>query len=186
MLLYVIGRKSDKKVLETGFRSDFDAAAFASAVAANYGGAPADYTVYTVDESDAKAQRVKQGDTFAPAWSGIGAASAVTDLDFTAEDAKKILRYEVDAPAVLVNGGVSVTVTVSVLLADRSGTDVSFEKDLDIPIRTPERAVKMRFSFVKGVASRAVTPTVAGVWIFPAGKLAEFRNENGVSFDTIY
>lgn len=186
MLFYMISRKIDKTVLESGFRSPFDSAAFVSAVAANYGGVPADYTVYTVDESDAKVQRVKQGDTFKPLWSGVGAASEVSDLDFTDEDVKKILRYEVDKSSVLVNGGVSAVVTVSVLLADKSGVDVSFEKDLDLPVQTPERTVKMRFTFINGVASRTVPPTVAGAWTFPAGKPSDFRNENAVSFEAVY
>jgi hypothetical protein len=185
MLFYMIGRKSDKKILEMGFRSVFDAAAFLSAVAANYGGIPSDYIVYTVDESDAKAQRINRGDAFTPAWTGAGTASAVSDIDFTTEDTKKILRYATDQ-TIVIAGGASFTVTVTVILADSSGVDIAFGSTVDIPVRMPDRTAKMRFAFVKGVATRTIIPADSGTWIFPSGKFGDYRNENSVSIEIIY
>ena len=51
MVLYIAGKISDKSILESGFRSEFNLTDFKSAFANNYGGVYTDYYIYQDDET---------------------------------------------------------------------------------------------------------------------------------------
>ena len=86
MLYYSIAEKATKKILESGFRSPFNEVDFKAAIAATYGGIPGDYVVYTPDENDSRAKRIKSGDEHSLTWTGAGSSAAIGDIDSTVDD----------------------------------------------------------------------------------------------------
>jgi len=181
MLFYAAGKISDHTTLESGFRSPFNLTDFRSAFAANYGGVYTDYFIYSVDESTADAIRVKNGDDWVAVWTG----DDITGVSFATEDAKKWIDVTADRTIFMADGVEAVLLKASVLLANKSGVDTAFDANIDIPVQTSEGSRKLRFRFISGKASRAVTTTVAGNWTFPASKVSGYRNNNSTTFESI-
>jgi len=185
MLFYIAAKKADKTIVESGFRSSFNLTDFRAALAANYGGVPADYYVFSTDETDARAQRAKKGDELSPVWAGA-AMDEISDIEFSKEDAKPILRLAIDKISMMADGIDKVVVTASILLPDKSAIDNTFEGSIDIPCISPLGAIKARFQFLEGEARREISSDIPGPWAFSNGKISGFRVDNSISFDSIY
>lgn len=181
MLFYVAGRISGHATVEAGFRSPFNLMDFKSAIAANYGGVDLDYYVYSVDESNTDAVRIKNGDEWVAVWTG----DVITGVDFSIEDAKKWIDVSVDKLTFSADNKEVVLVKASILLADKSDVDTSFDTNVDIPIKSSDSSYKIRFKFISGKASRAIKTSMAGTWKFPLSKVPGYRNNNTVSFESI-
>jgi len=160
VVFWIAGRISDKVTVEYGFRDEFSLNPFRSAIANNYGGAYTDYYIYSVDESDADALRVKDGDEFSAAWTD----DAITGLDFSEQDARKWIRFYASKSNIIVGGSDEVIVSSKVYESDKSEIDTTFSENVDVMINTPLRSYKMRFTFSQGQASRIIVPDVAGEW----------------------
>ena len=181
MVLYIAGRISDHTTLESGFRSEFNLTDFRSAFAANYGGVYTDYYIYQDSETSSDSLRIKNGDDWIAVWTG----DAITGISFATEDAKKWIDVSIDRTSFMADNSESVLLKASVLLANKSGVDTAFDGNIDIPVHTSEGSRKLRFRFISGKASRAVTTTVAGIWRFPAIKVSGYRNNNSATFESI-
>jgi len=181
MVLYIAGKIATHTTLESGFRSEFNLTDFRSAFANNYGGVYTDYYIYQDAETSADSIRIKDGDDFVAVWTG----NTITGVSFAAEDAKKWVDVSVDRTSFMADNSESVLLKASVLLANKSGVDTAFNENIDIPVHTSEGSRKLRFRFINGKASRAVTTTVAGIWRFPAMKVSGYRNNNSTTFESI-
>jgi len=185
MLYYSIAEKATKKILESGFRSPFNEADFKAAIVANYGGIPGDYVVYTLDENDSRAKRIKSGDEHSLTWTGAGSSADIVDVDFTVEDSKRFIQFTSDKSAIMADGIDLATISAMVLKPDKS-PDNSFTGKLDIPCMSPVGKIKMRFAFSAGLATRAIQSETPGEWIIPIGKINGMRADNEVKFDSVY
>lgn len=186
---YAAGNKTTQVLIESGIISlDFSIesvrTSFISAVATNHGTTPSNVSFYYLAESDSSVTRVRNGDSWALTWSGSAPSGEINGLNFTVEDAKKWLQFSVDKTGVLANGKEVLTVSITMLTANKSGTDTSFSGDLDIPVSTPGGGVKARFVFFSGKASKAFKFSTSGT--FTAGhKMSSYRMDNSISVDVI-
>jgi hypothetical protein len=181
MLFYIVGKISNKSTIESGIRSPFDLTAFRTSVATNYGGVYTDYFVYSIDETTADAVRVKNGDDWTAVWTG----NAITGVSFSTEDSKKWLEVSADRVSLMADGKESALIKVSVLTANKSGTDTSFVGTIDIPMSTPEGQKAVQFRFIGGRASRSIKAVKSGVWLIPSQKVSGYRNNNSVTINSI-
>ena len=181
MVFYVAGKIATHTTLESGFRSEFNLTDFRSAFANNYGGVYTDYYIYSVDESTADAIRIKNGDDWTAVWTG----DAITGVSFATEDAKEWIDVTADRTIFMADGMETILLKASMLLANKSGVDTSFNTTVNIPLNTSEGAKKLQFRFISGKASRSVTTKVSGSWRFPAGKVTGYRTNSTVTFESI-
>jgi hypothetical protein len=181
MLFYIAGKVSTSATVETGFRSSFDLNPFRQALATNYGGDYTDYYIYSVDETDADAIRIKNGDDFVAVWTG----NQITGVSFTVEDSKKCISSTTDRTLFMADNREQLMLSLSILKADKSGVDDAFNEFIDIPIKSPDKIYKMRFRFINGKSSRSIKTDVPGSWIFPSQKINDYRNNNIVNFESI-
>ena len=167
-MFYVAGRIADKAtppiygVVESGTRDPWDLESFSAAIAINKGGVASDYSFFTAADNSTEATRVMAGDLWIPTWTG----DSITALDFSAQDARKWLRFYTSKTNVVIDGSDEVLISAKVYTANKSAIDTTFGSNIDIIISSPSRSYKMRFAFSQGQASRSIVPDIAGEWIF--------------------
>ena len=177
MYFYVAARIDTQVELEKGGNSlDFTNPkqnnAFRSALGTNYGIADDNLSLFYVAESDASVARIRSGDEYALVWTN----GEVTGFDFSDEDAKNILRFDVKDEnnetndTLTANGVDYLTVYAYVFLPDLSAVDTSFNQTLLIPIIDPSgKTCFIKTAFVNGTASKVFKTTNYGIWRIPNG-----------------
>lgn len=186
---FFAGKKSDQTLLEHGGSSlDFNdasvQASFLSALSINHGVSTNDISFFTVSDSSTEVERISSGDSWALAWSGGAPSGEISSIDFSEEDAKKWLQFSADKTAVLSDNKDLLTVSVSVLVANKSGIDTSFSGDLDIPVSTPNGGVKARFTFYTGKGAKLFKFDRAGTFAIGFRQVS-YRVDNSVSVDIL-
>jgi hypothetical protein len=182
--MYFVGKISDKSLVETSgtyLPDDPPDAAILTNIKARLGGVDADYSVYHISNTGSDAQRVLTGDSVALTWTG----DSVTGISFASEDAKKWIQSSIDKTFILADGVEEAIINITILTANKSGTDTSFNGNLDINIGTPTGGNKYRFYFYNGVASRSLKTTNAGKFTIPAGRMTDYRIDNTVTLEAI-
>ena len=168
MSFFVAARKGTQTVLEMGGRSpDLTGeilTSFRAALCTNYGIADSNLSVLVLADTDLKVSRVRDGAEFMLVW----AAEEISDLDFGAEDAKRILKVTASKATIVADGVDTTTITVELWKADNSGIAAAVSTSADMPIQTPDGVKKVRVNLVNGTASRVFKTTKAGTWAFPA------------------
>lgn len=183
MRLYIVGRISDHVIVESGIRSDFNNAEMRAAIAINYGGVAADYDIFTMNDSTAKARRFAKGDDWSAVWTG----NTITDIDFTAEDNKKWLDVTASKNEIEADNTDGNLITINMLVPDKSGIDTSFTGRVNIMCRTPAGVNRIRFGFTNGVATKTIRTDKAGDWRIPANsdRMDLFRVVKAAKFESI-
>jgi hypothetical protein len=186
---FFAGKKSEQILLEYGgssldFNSATTRASFLSALSTNYGISTSDISFFVVGDSSTEVTRIRNGDSWALAWSNGMPSGVISSISFAAEDAKKWLQFTADKTTVLANNKDLLTVSVSVLTANKSGIDTTFSGDLDIPVITPNGGVKARFTFYTGKAAKTFKFDKAGT--FKIGyRQTSYRIDNTVSAEVL-
>lgn len=170
MSFFIAARKTGTVFLESGLRSPDLAgqtlADFRAALCVNYAVTDADLSLLVLADNHASTLRAMAGDGYTLAWSG----GEVTAMDFSAEDAKLILKVSASKATIMADNADASTVTVELWKADGSGVAVGVNTTADMPILTPEGGRKVRVSLVAGTASRLFKTAKPGIWLFPAVK----------------
>ena len=178
MVLYITGRVSDKTIVESGFRSEFDLNPFRQAFAANYGGVYTDYYIYQDAETSSDSLRIKNGDQWVAVWTG----DVITGVSFAAYDALEWIRFYASKSSILADNRDSSTISAKIYTADKLGIDTTYSGTIDIDISCSRTTAKMRFIFTKGQASKIFKTDTYGLWGFPGtSKLI-----GGFKVDTAY
>ena len=184
--MYFVGKVSDNSFVEnsgTYQPSDPPDSAVLANIKARLGGADEDYSIYHISNTHSDTLRVLNGDTVTLVWTG----NSVTGISFAAEDAKEWISVSVDKTSFSADNLDQVLVSVSVLLANKSGIDTSFNESIDLPIQSPSGTSKYRFYLVSGVSSKLIKTTLGGAWKAPSSsvRINGYRVNNTVSFESI-
>jgi len=157
---------------------------FLTALSTNHGVAEADISFYYLADTDPSVTRVHNGDSWALTWSGSAPTGEVSGVSFATEDAKKWLQFSANKTGVLANNKDILTVSITMLTANKSGTDTTFSGDLDIPVSTPDGGTKARFVFVSGKSSKNFKFSKSGY--FSAGsKMTNYRMDNTLTVEIL-
>jgi len=185
---YAAGNKTTQILIESGIISlDFSIASvstsFISAVATNHGTTPSDVSFYYLAESDASVTRIRTGDAWTLTWDGSAPSGEVNGIGFTTEDAKKWLQFSTDKTEIGSDGNDKVTISVTMLLANKSGTDTSFSGNLTVPISDPNGSGKIKFVFSSGLASKSLKFSQPGTVSLGVSKMVDYRMDNSIHID---
>lgn len=176
-MLYVAARKDTQVELEKGTNSlDFTNSAqrnaFIAALCNNYGIVDSNLSLYYVEESNADAVRIRNGDSYTLIWTD----GEITSFDFSIEDARRILRFNVkdennvDSDTLTANGIDYLTIYAYVFLPDLSAVDTSFSETILIPVRNPAGIqCFIKSTFANGIATKVFKTTEYGIWTIPNG-----------------
>jgi hypothetical protein len=170
MLFYITGKIADKTIIEYGFRSPFNLTDLRTAFANNNGGVYTDYYIYSIDETQVDAARIKNGDEFDAVWE----EDSIVGLSFAKEDNYRILRFQVKDDTnqlndtVTANGIDKLTIYVSVWNSDLLSIDNTFNETLLLPLTDPDkRNAYVKLTIVNGLASKEFKTTKYGIWNIP-------------------
>jgi len=176
-MFYVAARKDTKVELEKGgnsldFTNPTHRDAFRAALCNNHGIVDNNLSLFYMAESDANVIRIRNGDTYALVWTD----GDVTGFDFSDEDAKNILRFDVKDEnnetndTITANGTDYLTIYAYVFLPDLSELDTSFNQTILIPIIDPSgKNCFIKTTFVNGVSTKVFKTTNYGIWRIPNG-----------------
>jgi hypothetical protein len=186
---YAAGDKTNQALITSGIISlDFSIASvrasFISSISTNSGVSVANISFYYLTDNDAFVTRVRNGDIWALTWNGSIPTGEISGVSFVTEDAKKWLQFSADKTGVLSNNKDILTVSVTMLTANKSGTDTTFSGDLDVPVSIPGGGVKARFVFHAGKASKAFKFSTPGGFSI-GSKMTTYRMDNSASVDVI-
>jgi hypothetical protein len=165
MSWFFAGRKSDHVMLENGGRSlDFsisaNRAAFLAALSANYGVDVSGISLYVVDDGDTAAARVRQGDEYSLAW----ADDEITGVDFSAEDAKRIITVTPALSTISADGTDAAALTFAANLPG-GGVDTSYNLEILAPFYTPSGSMCcMKVQFASGECVKQFKTKNYGTW----------------------
>jgi len=174
-MFFIAARKDTKEELETGGRNlDFANSAiratFRSSLCANYGITDANLSFLYVDEANAAATRVTNGDNYSIVWD----SDEIVGLDFSNEDALNILRFNVKDENDVVNDTVTangvdyLTIYAYVFKSDLSEIENTFNDTLLIPIINPYgMQCFIKTTFENGVATKLFKTKEYGIWRIP-------------------
>lgn len=189
MLWYVAGNKTDHTIIETA-QISIDLSntnvrdSFISALSGNHGVSVSDISLYYVSSTEANVARIQNGDSWALTWDDDAPTGEISGVSFAEEDAKKWLQFSADKTTVIADEKDTLTVSVSVLTANKSGVDTSVSGSVDIPVTTPDGGIKARFAFLTGKASKSFKFSKPGV--FRAGlKMTSYRMDNELNIDVL-
>lgn len=187
---YSAGNKTEQTLITSGAISlDFSVesirTSFINSISTNSGISVADISFYYLAEDDASVIRIMQGDTWSLTWNGGAPTGEIDGLSFSTEDAKKWLQFSADKTGIVSNNKDTVTISVTMLTASKSGTDTTFSGDLDIPVSTPEGGVKARFVFHTGKASKGFKFSNPGNISIGRTKMTSYRMDNSLTIDVI-
>lgn len=183
-MLYISGRISDHKIVEaTGIYSDVVSADYKAAIAKNYGGIAADYSIFTLDKSDPAFERIQSGEKWEAVWSG----SAIVGVDFSAYDAKYFITFEADRTEVLADGSDSCTITIK--LTDPDGKDLSNDvPGIYIPVQSPLCQCTKKLDISSGNTKFDFRTVKPGAWKFPPDgikMISDYRVKNQVTIEAL-
>ena len=176
-MFYIAVRKDTQVELEKGgnsldFANSTQRNAFRLALCNNYGIDNSNLSLFYVAESNDNVARIRNGDTYALVWED----GEVTGFDFSDEDAKNILRFDVKDEnnvtndTLTANGTDYLTIYAYVFLPDLSGLDTSFNQTILIPIIDPSgKNCFIKTAFVNGVSTKVFKTTNYGIWKIPNG-----------------
>ena len=176
-MFYVAARKDTQVELEKGsnslnFTNPTHRDAFRAALCNNYGIVDSNLSLFYMAESNDNVARIRNGDTYALVWTD----GEVTGFDFSDEDAKNILKFDVKDEnnetndTLTANGTDYLTIYAYVFLPDLSELDTSFNKTILIPIIDPSgKNCFIKTTFVNGAASKVFKTTNYGIWKIPNG-----------------
>jgi hypothetical protein len=176
-MFFIAARKDTKVELEKGGRNlDFTnsaiRAAFRSSLCTNYGITDANLSFLYVDEANAAAPRIMNGDNYSIVWD----SDEIVGLDFSNEDSLNILRFNVKDENDVVNDTVTandvdyLTIYAYVFKSDLSEIENTFNDTLLIPIINPYgNQCFIKTTFENGVATKIFKTKEYGIWKIPNG-----------------
>ena len=149
--MFAVGKVSDKTLATisgTYGSGDPPDVAILANVIADFGGVAADYSILHISDTSAKAKRVMEGDDFDLVWTG----NVLTDLDFASrEDTKRWIDVGVSKASILADNTDSLTLTLGIWKADKTGLATNQSTTVDLPVSTPLGICLIRCVFVNGV-----------------------------------
>lgn len=163
-MVYIIGRKADKKLLETtGIAGAVDIASYKAAIAKNHGGIADDYSILSLSENTTEIERIKAGHEYKLVW----VADTITGVSFADFDTKIRISFKTDKTEILADG--KEIATVEAALVDSNNNPVNDTvPDVYIPVQTSRDVCRKKVSIVNGKAKFDFMTTMAGTWKFPA------------------
>ena len=179
---WIVGKKSDESQVEVLIRQpEWLQSELEEVIPINHGGVSGDYSYYQMQGTDEA--NILDGWEYVLTW----AAGEITDIDFSTEESKRLIRVTSDVTELDADGVDSVQVTAQIWKADQTGIDTAISGNIVIPIITPDRVVrKVKFSVVSGQLTRTFKTTKAGTWTIPAvdkrfdAGLGKLRVDNGI------
>ena len=183
-MLYIIGRISDKKIVEKiEIDSEVSIPKYMEAIAKNYGGVAADYSVLALAKDSPEAEKIRAG----AEWEAVWVGSAISAVDFTVYESKGFICFESDKPEILADGGDSCMVTIKI--TDPSGADIAVDiTDVYIPVQSPLCSVVKKVDIVSGSIKFDFRTSQAGTWIFPGGgtkMIDNYRVKNQIIIEAL-
>jgi len=170
--MYIVGRIADQAIIATRngivdeIGRDFiaDTNEVLNITAQNFGGAPADYVVYRLDDTT-EVPRYRDGDGWLATWT----SDAITAVSFDVEDAKWIADFSLDKDTINGDGVDTAVMTLTVYLAD--GVTVStLNANRIIPILKDGGVLYTLMDLTAGVATVSVKRLGGGSYQFPGSK----------------
>lgn len=162
MKAWIIGRKSDKSVVEVSLkRPQFTLQELEFAIPNNYGGVAGDYSYF--ESTDEDVVRFRDGWERDLVWSG----NEITDIDWSPEENKVWIKMYSDEVEIKNDGVDSVNLRLEVWKADLSGIATNINTTADVPIKTPDGNRWAKATVVNGVFEKSFKTTKPGEWVFP-------------------
>ncbi len=153
---------------------------FMSAIAKNYGGSASDY--YITELSSTDETKIRSGDEYDITWD----SDTISGTTFAKEETKKFIEVTTNKTEIDADGVTKATLTITIIKADDSGTDTTYQDDLTIKVNTPEKSnIKMKLSFSDGVASKIIKSAIPGEFVVPIMKPAGLRIKQAVTVDAV-
>jgi len=183
-MLYIIGRISDKKIVEkTEIDSEVSIPKYMESIAKNYGGVAVDYSVLVLAKDSPVAEKIRAG----AEWEAVWVGSAISAVDFTVYDSKYLLAFESDKTEILADGGDSCAITIS--LVDPSNEIIKEDiAGIKIPIDSPLCRVIKKIDISSGIGNFDFRTSQAGTWIFPGGgtkMIGNYRVKNQIIIEAL-
>jgi uncharacterized protein YbjQ (UPF0145 family) len=183
-MLYITGRISDRKIVETTeISSNVVIADYKAAIAKNYGGTAASYSILALEKSDPAFERIQSGAQWEAVWTG----SAVTGVDFSAYDAKYRINITTSEAEIPADG--SKVAEIAMQLLDAS--DIPLFSDINdfyLPVQSPLCTIVKKVNFTGGTARFNFSTDIAGAWRFPVNgtkMIGPYRIKNQVAVEAL-
>lgn len=161
MRSYLVGRKSDKSVVELSglYQSEPpDRATILGAIVGRHGGSARDYEVVYIDD-EASMRRLQKGDEGSVQYSDEASPAVFA---FGVEDAKPELTISASKDHVIANGIDTTALTFS------AGTITG---NLRLACNSPDGPFQLSLSLASGVGSVSFRTARSGTWTFGARRL---------------
>lgn len=182
-MLYIVGRKTDLKIVDVAERLNVNIASLLESVAINKGGVASDYSVLSLGLETVQVQRIRAGDQWEPVW----AAGEITGVNFSVFDARDKLKFSSPKSEILGNN----TETCKINIKMVNSTDVDITTDLAgvyIPIQSPNGPVKKKVDFIGGAAQFDFKSGSPGKWTFPVPYtkfIGEYKVKNELTIEVL-
>ncbi len=191
---FFAGNKLNKALLEYGGR-DIDINntviidSFKNSLATNYNVELTNLSFFVEQDNSSNISRIVNGDEFSLAWDSN---NCISGFDFSKEDSRNILRFEVRDETgeyndtVLANGVDYLSIMAYIFLPDFSNIDTTFNETMLIPIKSPSNITAyIKVLFVNGIANKIFKTKEYGIWTIPNGY--KFKDINlKISTEMVY
>lgn len=175
-MFYIIGRKSDKKIVETvSINNEVSLPTYLTNVAINHGGVASDYSVLALDNNNEDVKTIYAGSDYTVTW----VDDSIVGVDFSIELNRKLFMIKTLDPSnpsvikeyIKGDGTDSILIKIRTCFADGITLDSSINATTLLPVKTPDnRIIYFKVVITNGVAADLLfTAKLEGVWM-PATK----------------
>lgn len=185
--MFIVGRISTKEIVEVspkyGQKNPTKSIVLHNIII-NHGGMEIDYDVFYFSDESEECKRIMDRNSFELIWDN----DKITEIDFTTEDNKQYLSFEVNKKVISKNKTDNILMVGKILLSDATSLDTTFNDTLLIPIQTPTSIIILKAKFKNGICNHNLVTEQYGTYKYPANNkyVEELKVLEQITIDSVF